>query len=189
MENNKVLRIGISITSLVLVLLIILFLADIVSGQAILWFTSVIIGFLLGFYLVKDIGWYKREIVVFGIIVFAGIFISGYYLYIGILIYFLMFISGLIVGLLLDKYVSVGMGGWSIIFIGIFGVLGIEVGLIILSISESLLRSFKITPSIADPIISSITLGIIFSFILVLYTNVLKTGKNEDDENWDWGEL
>jgi len=172
MEYNKMWKIGISM--LVLVLFMILFLTDIVGELGVWLFTFLVLGFFMGFYLVKDIGWYEREIVVFGGVLLGGIFISGFYLRIGLLAHFLMLITGLISGLFLYKYQQVGIGGGSIIFLGMIGIVGVELGLLILTLSESLLRSLEIVTDIASPIISSISLGIIFSLLLVWHTNILR---------------
>lgn len=189
MKYAKLRKIGTSTVLLISVFLLMSFLEELLGWLSLWLFISLITGFLFGLYLIKDIGWYEREILVFVIILLLGISVHGLYLYIGILTHLILFTSGLIYGYLLEKYEPVGIRGWDIVFLGIFGMIGLEVGLIILTLGESLLKALEVSHSSASPIISSITLGLLFGFLFIWYRRVLKTGKSEDEENWDWGRI
>lgn len=189
MKYAKLRKIGTSTVLLISVFLLMSFLEELLGWLALWLFISLITGFLFGLYLLKEIGWYEREILTFVIMLLLGISVHGLYLYLGILTHLILFTSGLIYGYLLEKYQPVGIGGWDIVALGIFGMIGLEVGLIILTLGESLLKALEVSPSSASPIISSITLGLLFGFLFIWYRRVLKTGRSEDEENWEWGKI
>lgn len=67
--------------------------------------------------------------------------------------------------------------------------IGVEVGLMIITFSGILFRFLGIGYGIAISIIPSVSLGLMFSFLIIGYPIVLRAGDTENIVEWDWNIL
>lgn len=190
MNFKKTPKIWITISISLIVAISTLFSIGLLGTNTAIFLISLIAALSLGQYLVMKVGWYKREIVVVLFVIFIGILISKYYPYLGLAAHLSMLLIGLMIGFLFKRSQLVDISGWTIIFLGVLGMAGVEIGLILMMVGVNILGFFQHDPLVAMNLIEGTSLGIIMGSILAWATGAWNNSNSiKNEKRWNWKHL